>query len=141
MSDNAPMYLKAVGILIEKYKMGYIKISPYNSKAQGPIERRHFNVHESIMKACEGDESHWPTVAPSVFWAECVTIRKATGYSPFYIAHGIQPLLPFNLAEATYLCPDFDKSISTEELIARRAIMLQKCPEDLEHVCLLVLKL
>ena len=72
-------------------------------------------------------------MAPSVFWAERVSIQKLTGYSPFYIAHGVEPLLPFDLAEATDLAPKMDQVMSTEELIAQRAKMLQKRPQDLER--------
>jgi hypothetical protein len=75
-----------------------------------------------------------------VFWAERVSIQKSTGYSPFYIAHGVEPLLPFDLAEATYLAPKLDYVMSTEDLIAQRARMLQKRPQDLERVKEAVLK-
>ena len=44
VSDNAPQYLQAADYLAEKYHVYHIKISPYNSRAQGPIERRHFDV-------------------------------------------------------------------------------------------------
>ena len=75
-----------------------------------------------------------------MFWAERVSIQKSSGYSPFYIAHGVEPLLPFDLAEATYLAPKMDQVMSTEDLIAQRAKMLQKHPEDLERVRKMVLK-
>jgi hypothetical protein len=134
VTDNAPQYIQAVEYLVEKYHIHYIRISPYNSRAQGPIERRHFDVRESIIKAADGDESRWPNVVASVFWAERVSIHKYTGYSPFYLAHGVEPLLPFDLAEATYLAPRPNNKISTTELIAQRAIMLQKRPLELEIV-------
>ena len=140
VSDNAPQYLQAGEYLTQKYHINYIKISPYNSRAQGPVERRHFDVREALLKAAEGDASKWPDVAPSVFWAERVTIQKSTGYSPFYLAHGVEPLLPFDLAEATYLAPEMDKLLSTEDLISQRAIMLQKRPQDLKRVREQVLK-
>ena len=131
VSDNAPQYLQAAKYLSEKYHIHHIKISPYNSKAQGPIERRHFDVRETLLKAAEGDVSRWPDVAAAVFWAERVTIQKSSGYSPYYLAHGVEPLFPFDLAEATYLAPELENLQSTEDLIAKRAIMLQKRPQDL----------
>lgn len=140
VSDNAPQYMQAAEFIAEKYHVNYIKISPYNSRAQGPIERRHFDVREALIKAADGDESRWPDVAPSVFWAERVTIQKSTGYSPYYLAHGVEPLFPFDLAEATYLAPKIAGSVSTEDLIAQRAIMLQKRPQDLLRVRAQVLK-
>ena len=66
-----------------------------------------------------------------VFWAEYITISKVTGYSPFYLAHRVEPTLPFNLAEATYLLPPLDIEMSTSELLVARARMLEKCKKDL----------
>ncbi|KAF8229322.1 hypothetical protein L208DRAFT_1287364, partial [Tricholoma matsutake] len=59
-------------------------------------------------------------------------IQKSTGYSPYYIAHGVEPLLPFDLAEATYMAPTPSKLMSTQDLVISRAIQLQKCMTDLE---------
>ena len=39
VSDNAPQYLQAADYLAKIYHVYRIRISPYNSKAQGPIER------------------------------------------------------------------------------------------------------
>ena len=68
------------------------------------------------MKAAEGDELKWPDVVPAVFWAKRLTIQKSTGCSPYYLAHGVEPLLPFDLAEGTYLAPDIDGIMSMEDL-------------------------
>lgn len=116
---------------MEKYKVHHIRISPYNSRAQGPIERRHFDVREALVKSAGGVETKWPEVAASVFCAEHVTVQKSMGYSPFYLAHGVEPLLPFDLAESTYLCPAGEERLSTTELIVQQARMLQKREEDL----------
>ena len=140
VTDNAPQYLQVADYLAKVFHIYHIKISPYNSRAQGPIERRHFDVREALIKAADGDVSRWPDVAPSVFWAERVTIQKATGYSPFFLAHGVEPLLPFDLAEATYLAPSMDSMMSTVDLIAARAKMLQKRPQDLLRVKEQILK-
>jgi hypothetical protein len=83
------------------------------------------------MKTCKGDESKWRQVLPQVLWAERITVRKATGYSPYYLAHGVHPLLPFDIVEATYLAPTQDFGITTEELVALRAMQLSKRPEDI----------
>jgi hypothetical protein len=91
------------------------------------------------MKAIEGSESKWPTVFHSVIWAEHVTIQWSTGYLPYRIAHGTEPLFPFDLAEATYLVPSLD-SMETVDLLAVRARQLQKREEDLEMVKERVLK-
>ncbi|TDL13482.1 hypothetical protein BD410DRAFT_679623, partial [Rickenella mellea] len=67
--------------LATKYGIHHIKISPYNSRANGAVEKRHFDVREALMKAAQGIENKWPSVAHSVFWAERVTTQRSTGLS------------------------------------------------------------
>ena len=76
----------------------------------------------------------WPEVVAAVFWAERVTIQKSTGMSPYYIAHGVEPVLPFDIAEATYLSPARAEGCTTRELLADRARAFLKREEDLEGV-------
>jgi hypothetical protein len=54
--------------------------------------------------------------------------HKALGHSAYYIAHGVEPLLPFDL-----MVPP-QSAMSTTELIALRAHQLQKRPEDLDTI-------
>lgn len=134
VSDNGRPYEVALDHLKEKYQVTNIRISPYNSQANGPIERRHYDVQEALMKATNGREQDWPLVAASVFWAERVTVQRSTGYSPYYIAHGIEPIFPFDLAEATMLAPPVEGMVETHDLIATRAIALQRRQEDLDII-------
>jgi len=126
--------------LAKKYNIHHIRISAYNKQANGLAERNHRSISESIVKACDGDISRWPEVTPHVFWADRVTVRKHLGFSPFYMVHGVEPILPFDIVEATYLLPKLDKPLSTEDLVAVRARQLQKRPKDLQAIHDLVLK-
>jgi hypothetical protein len=69
-----------------------------------------------------------------VFWAERVSIQKSTGYSPYYLAHGVEPLFPFDIAEVTYMTRITGERLSTEELVAMRAKQLMKRPEELAEL-------
>jgi hypothetical protein len=53
------------------------------------------------------------------------------GCSPYFAATGTHPLLPIDIAEANYLLPPPDSILSTTDLIARRAITLQKRRDQL----------
>ena len=92
------------------------------------------------MKTAESSIAHWPDVVDVVFWAEWVTIQKATGMSPYYIVHRVEPVLPFDLAEATYMSPELGDGVSTMELVAIRAKALLKQDKDLAEVEWKVLK-
>jgi hypothetical protein len=53
-------------------------------------------------------------------------VRRRLGISPYFAVTGTQPLLPLDIIEATYLSPPPSGIISTTDLIARRAIELQR---------------
>ena len=126
VTDNGGPFVKAMDYLSKKYHINHIRISGYNSRANGLVERSHFDVRQALFKACDGDQSKWASSAYSVFWAERVTVRRRMGCSPYFATTGTHPLLPFDIAEANYLLPPPESILSTTDLIARRAIALQK---------------
>ena len=126
VSDNGGAFVKAVEYLAKKYHIHHIRISGYNSRANGLVERPHFDVRQALYKAVDGDQSKWSKGAYSVFWVDRVTIHRRMGCSPYFAATGTHPILPLDIAEATYLVPPPSTILSTTDLIVNRAIALQK---------------
>jgi hypothetical protein len=56
------------------------------------------------------------------------------------MAHGCEPVMPFDVAEATYLSPRLSSHLSTSDLIALRAVQLEKRDDDLERMRQLIWK-
>ena len=107
----------------------------------GTIEQHHYDVQEAMLKSCDGEQAQCPCSAHSVFWAERVTILKLIGLSPYFMAHGIEPLFPFNLSKATFLVPvSVTDPLSTSGLIAWHAQQLQKHGEDFQSIKERILK-
>jgi hypothetical protein len=93
------------------------------------------------MKTCEGDDSRWYQITHSVFWAERITMQKVMGLSPYFMVHSIEPIFPFDLAEATFLVPLPERGMfTTMDLIAWHARQLQKHTKDLTAIKEKVLK-
>ena len=63
-----------------------------------------------------------------------MTMRRRMGCSPYYAVTGATPLIPLDITEATYLLLPPLSVLSTTDLIAWRAIALQKRPEQLEEL-------
>ncbi|EIN03801.1 hypothetical protein PUNSTDRAFT_77339 [Punctularia strigosozonata HHB-11173 SS5] len=95
--------------------------------------RGHFILREALVKACKQRINKWPDLVPHAFFADKVMTRKATGFSPFYLLHGVDPVLPFDLTEATYLVDGFKSGMNTSDLLALRIRQLEKRPEDIEE--------
>ncbi|KAJ3978542.1 hypothetical protein F5890DRAFT_1422530, partial [Lentinula detonsa] len=60
------------------------------------------------------------------------------GASPYFLSHGVHPLLPLDVEEATFLLPPPTSVLTTTDLLARRAQELQKRVSDLEAMRLRV---
>ena len=131
VTDNGPSLAGEFAKLAKEFNVKQIKISPYNSSANGIVERAHFNIREILVKACDGDMSQWPKYLQAAVFADRITTRRATGYSPFYLLHGVHPMLPCDLSEATFLSSQFTKEMATEDLLAARIKQLAKMPQDL----------
>jgi len=141
VTDNGPTFVQALDVLADQYQIRHICISPYNSQVNGVVEQRYFDVWEAIIKSNPGGESCWHAAAHSVFWTKHVTIQWSTGLSPYFMVHGVEPLFPFDIAEATFLLPPPDtNSLSPSGLMAWHTRQLQKRQEDLESIQERVLK-
>ncbi|KNZ82151.1 hypothetical protein J132_07737, partial [Termitomyces sp. J132] len=103
--------------LAKKYNLHHIWISGYNKYANGIVKQPHFDVHQALFKAVDGDQSRWSTATYAVFWSECVTVCKQMGCSPYYAMTGIHSLLPANIVKVTYLQPLPNSFLSTTNLI------------------------
>jgi hypothetical protein len=134
ITDNGAPFLAALDYLAQKYKIYHIRVSGYNHRANGLVERSHFDIRQSLYKVADGKQSDWSRGTYSVFWADRVTIRRRMGCSPYFAVTGAHPLLPLDFLQATYLMPPPDSTLSTEDLIVRRAITLQKRSEDLAEL-------
>ena len=66
------------------------------------------------MKMCNNEHSKWISMASLIFWADQVTVCLSIGYSPYFMAHGVEVALSLDIVEATYLLPPLDVPASTK---------------------------
>src|SRR6201999_2292878 len=92
VTDNGSAFIKAMDYLSDKYGINHIKISPYNSQAQGIVERAHFGLRESLIKSCGKKLAQWPELLEYCLWAQRTTTKKHTGYSPYQMVYGAEPI-------------------------------------------------
>ena len=131
-TDNGSEVKQAFARLMKRYHIPHIRISPYNSRANGVVERGHFTIREALMKMCRLEPKSWPDYVHHAFFADRITVRRQTGYSPYYLLYGTEPLLPFDLAEASFMISAYKERMSTKALLAARMRHLAKKPEDIE---------
>jgi hypothetical protein len=136
ITDNGSETRKEFEEAMKRLHIPQIRITPYNKRANGVVERGHFILRESIVKACEKGRNgvilKWPIHLPMAVFAHNVTVSAATGYSPYYLVHGVEPTLALDLAEQTLMTEGYRANMSTIELLTQRIRHLMMLPEDVQ---------
>jgi hypothetical protein len=138
VTDNAPQFIAALKWLAAKYGIVGIRISPYNSQANGPVETGHWDMRQSLFKATGGDARKWFWFLPHVLWADRITTRRGLGCSPYFAMCGAHPVIPLDLEEATWLVEYPGEIISTSDLVGLRARALAKHVQHVDEMRLRV---
>lgn len=135
VTDNGSEVQGAFKLLVKRLGIPQVTISPYNKHANGVVERGHYILREAIVKSCkknaEGKAINWPEQVPLAVFADRVTVSHVTGYSPYFLLHGVHPLLPLDLFEATFLVEGFRSGMETSDLLALCICQLHKHDSDL----------
>ncbi|KDQ17429.1 hypothetical protein BOTBODRAFT_71377, partial [Botryobasidium botryosum FD-172 SS1] len=93
-------------------------------------------LRQAILKVCHEKHMSWPDVLHMALHADRVSIRESTGTSPFRLIYGMEPVLPLDLYQATFIVSDWADNLSLEDLLAKRIIQLLKRDEDLDNAAL-----
>jgi transposase InsO family protein len=139
-TDNGSEFKAAFNKMCRQYGLPQIRISPYNSQANGVVERGHFVLREAIVRACEGDLKEWSLALPAALFADRITVKSTTGYSPYQLLYGTDPILPLDLFESTFLAGQFHANMTEEDQLAQRIRQLRKLPEEMFHASELLKK-
>jgi hypothetical protein len=100
VTENGSALCAATAWLESKYGIKGIAILAYNSKANGIAERARWDMHQLLFKAVGGDNKKWFYFFHHVMWAHCITVRKVTGCSPYFMITGAHPTLPLRYCQS-----------------------------------------
>ena len=114
--------------VLETFNILAVPIATYHPQSNGVIERGHQQLVDALSKLGK----KWVKNLDSVLWADRVTTRKSTGFSPFQLIYGEDCVLPIELSAETWATIDWNKVTTREKLLATRARQLQRRKEDIE---------
>jgi hypothetical protein len=70
-------------------------------KANGQVERANSMILQGlkprIFKRLDKFRARWVAELPSVLWSLCTTPSRATGFTPFFMVHGSEAVLPMDI--------------------------------------------
>ena len=122
--DNGSEFFGVTELLLQKYKVPVVRISAYNSRANGKIERTHQSYMDSIWKVCEGQVVEWPNWLNYALWANRVIAKRNMGFLPYYLLYRQHLLLPFDVEDCAFQVLDWPLVHFTPSLLASRAQQL-----------------
>ncbi len=124
--NNGMEFKGAVKELMHKYNVLVVHILPYNSQANGKIERMQHTYIEAIWKVLQGKMDQWPSWLGYALWADHITVKQNTRYSPYYLLYGQHLLLPFDITNLTFHALDWPKVNNMKDLLALRMQQLDQ---------------
>jgi len=134
--DGGAENKKWTDLILKRYNIRNITVTPYHAAANGVIERGHRPITDALSKltACsDKPKEMWIDHLPAVHWADRITVRCTTGYSPFRLIFGQDAVLPIELKNLTWNTANWIQGIDdTALLIAARARQLERRREDID---------
>ena len=118
--DNGSEFQAVAKILLEQYGVVIIVSSPYHPQGNAVAERAHQTLCSAILRACGKHPERWPLYLHAGLLAIRCTASRMTGYSPYFLLYGRNPLLSFDIADRTWETLDWDNVLTTDDLIAVR---------------------
>ena len=131
VTDNGSEFEGVFDALMTDIGYPVVKSAAYNPQAHGMIERGHKPVFEALQKISKGASELWHTHLPAVLYADRVTTKRTTGYSPFELVTGAAPLLPHDATHETWVYTDWCQPMTTGELLWQRARQIQRMDADM----------
>ena len=119
-SDNArSLCNEALGLLFSKMGVSRTTIAVQNPKGNAPVERMMPFFHSVFTKTLP-QYNRWHAVVPLVLFAYRVARHETTGYSPFFLMYGRDPILPLHLTLQSPLTVKEDVDISAKAKKGRK---------------------
>lgn len=129
--DNGPEFKGAVKYLFDKYNIICVLVAPYHPEANGVAERAHPTLVNSILKASGTNASDWPLYLHGALLAMRTTTSRMTGYTPYYLLYGQNPVFGFDVADRTWSALDWYAVKDTADLLALRLKQITRREVDI----------
>ncbi|KAI8450003.1 hypothetical protein BY996DRAFT_7421975 [Phakopsora pachyrhizi] len=96
------------------------------------VERGHQVIKDVLVKMCGESGARWEEKLPLALFADRISTKRTTWYSPYELMFGQPAVLPVDVEMETYLGIYWEEVRTTEELLAGRMDQLARKKEVLE---------
>ncbi|MGQ3285766.1 RNase H-like domain-containing protein [Bosea sp. (in: a-proteobacteria)] len=110
-----------------------IRTTAYHPQGNAVDERGHQSLVKALAKWCHDDQTKWPDRLKYAIWADRITVRRSTGFTPFRLIYGREAILPIELEYSSWKSIDWKYPMTTEELLECRMKQLAYHEEDINQ--------
>ena len=119
--DGGGEFKKELQLAMKKVGTKLRMVTPYYPEAQGMVERGHKEIKEALTKMCGEDGGKLKECLPLVTFADRISTKRTTGYSPFELQYGQPAILPIDLEIQSFLVGNWEEVKTTAELLQARS--------------------
>ena len=131
LSDRGTSFVnQVIDKLCENFQTKHRLTSSYRPQTNGMVERFNRTLGECIAKLTSNEEKEWDEFVEATLFAYRTKKHKTTGYTPFYLMHGRQAVLPIDLK-----IPGYDDSDNiSNPLMDRLYHLIEQVENDRQQV-------
>lgn len=83
-----------IAATLKNHHIIHIITSSYHPQANGQVESTNKVIKAILTKTVSSHRQDWVTRLPEALWAYRTTWRNTTGYSPYQLVFGKEPIFP-----------------------------------------------
>ena len=109
----------ALQVVYDTWGIKGVHTGGYNPQANGACERFHRWLNTTLTQLYDKKTPNWDMQIPAVLFAYRVSVNDVTGYSPYFLLHGREPLLPSdvtftpNVTQTSLTYDEFRSNVTT----------------------------
>ena len=139
VADNQLNTAAAISFM-NKYRFHIAFTSAHHPQSNSVVERGHKPIKDAIVKLCGNDTKKWVQYFYPALWADRITVRRSTGYSPYYLVFGQNCVLPIEMDVESWSSLNWRHGMTTQELLENRILQLSKHQVDIDQAIMNVME-
>ena len=95
VTDGGPQFVgHKLAATLNNHHIHHKITTPYHPQANGQVENSNKIIESILTKTVASHRRDWAARLPEALWAYRTTWRSTTGYSPYHLVFGKQPIFP-----------------------------------------------